>query len=201
MIVLGLTGSVAMGKSTIAGLFAEEGVPVFDADAEVHRLYDGEAAPSIENAFPGTTSGNRVDRERLAALVLDDLQALARLEVIVHPLVRAAEESFLKEAAAGNASVVVLNIPLLFETGADKRVDAVLLVTAPPEAQRERVLARPNMTEEKFKAILSRQLPDSEKRRRADFLIDTSHGIATARSDVRTILRQLVENGLPERQR
>ncbi len=191
MIVLGLTGSVGMGKSTTAKMFAEEGVPVFDADAEVHRLYDGEAAKLIEAAFPGTTTDGRVVRERLAARVLGDPQALARLESIMHPLVRAAEKAFLAEAAAKGAIVAVLNIPLLFETGADKLVDAVLVVTAPADMQRTRIFARPNMTEEKFKAMLSRQMDDSEKRRRADFLIDTGHGLEAARAEVRTVLRQI----------
>jgi dephospho-CoA kinase len=191
MIVLGLTGSVGMGKSTTAKMFAEEGVPVFDADAEVHRLYDGEAAKLIEAAFPGTTTDGRVVRERLAARVFGDPQALARLESIMHPLVRAAEKAFLAEAAAKGAIVAVLNIPLLFETGADKLVDAVLVVTAPADMQRTRIFARPNMTEEKFKAMLSRQMDDSEKRRRADFLIDTGHGLEAARAEVRTVLRQI----------
>jgi dephospho-CoA kinase len=201
MIVLGLTGSVGMGKSTTAKMFAEEGVPVFDADAEVHRLYDGEAAKLIEAAFPGTTTDGRVVRERLAARVFGDPQALARLESIMHPLVRAAEKAFLADAAAKGAIVAVLNIPLLFETGADKLVDAVLVVTAPADMQRARIFARPNMTEEKFKAMLSRQMDDSEKRRRADFLIDTSHGLEAARAEVRTVLRQLAVKSKPARRK
>lgn len=201
MIVLGLTGSLAMGKSTTAAMFAEEGVPVFDADAEVHRLYAGEAAPLIEKAFPGTAVGGRVDRGRLAAVVLDDPEALARLEAIVHPLVRAAERAFLLKAAANGTKVVVLNIPLLLETGAEGRVDAVAVVTAPADVQRLRIAARENMTEEKIKAMLARQMPDSEKRRRADFLIDTGRGLESARSAVRAILKQLVEEGPPVRRR
>ena len=201
MIVLGLTGSVGMGKSTTAKMFAEEGVPVFDADAEVHRLYDGEAAKLIETAFPGTTTDGRVVRERLAARVFGDPQALARLESIMHPLVRAAEKAFLADAAAKGAIVAVLNIPLLFETGADKLVDAVLVVTAPGDMQRARIFARPNMTEEKFKAMLSRQMDDSETRRRADFLIDTSHGLEAARAEVRTVLRQLAGKSKPARRK
>jgi dephospho-CoA kinase len=199
MIVLGLTGSAAMGKSATAEMFAAEGVPVFDADAEVHRLYDGAAAPLIEAAFPGTTVDGRVDRERLAAKVLDDPQALAQLEAIVHPLVRAAQEAFLAEAAAKGSSVAVLNVPLLFETSGDDRVDAVVVVTAPADVQNSRLFERPNMTDAKFKAMLARQMPDSEKRRRADFLIDTSHGFDSARAAVKKILRQLAEQGIPKK--
>jgi dephospho-CoA kinase len=201
MIVLGLTGSVGMGKSTTAMMFAEEGVPVFDADAEVHRLYDGEAAALIEAAFPGTTAGGRVVREHLAARVFADPRALALLESIVHPLVRAREKAFLADAAGKGTSVAVLNIPLLFETGGGKRVDAVLVVTAPADVQWARIFARPGMTEEKFKAMLSRQMADSEKRRRADFLIDTSHGPEAARAEVRAILKELAEKDRPARRK
>jgi dephospho-CoA kinase len=197
MIVLGLTGSAAMGKSSTAEMFAAEGVPVFDADAEVHRLYDGAAAPLIEAAFPGTTIEGRVDRERLAAKVFDDPQALARLEAVVHPLVRAAQEAFLAEAAAKGASIAVLNVPLLLETGGDMRVDAIVVVTAPADVQKARLFERPNMTDAKFKAMLARQMPDSEKRRRADFLIDTSRGFDAARAEVKKILRRLAEQGKP----
>ena len=201
MIVLGLTGSVGMGKSTTATMFAEENVPVFDADAEVHRLYDGEAAPLIEAAFPGTTAGGRVVRERLAARVFADPRALARLESIVHPLVRAREKAFLADATAKGAKVAVLNIPLLYETGGEERVDAVLVVTAPADVQRARIFARPGMTEEKFKAMLSRQMADSEKRRRADFLIDTGHGPEAARAGVRAVLKELAEKDRPARRK
>jgi dephospho-CoA kinase len=191
MIVLGLTGSAAMGKSATADLFVEEGIPVFDADAEVHRLYDGAAAAPIEAEFPGTTVNGRVDRERLAARVVNDPAALQKLETIVHPLVRAAEEKFRTEARASGAKVAVLNTPLLFETGGDKRVDKVIVVSAPADVQRERLYTRPNMTEEKFRAILARQMPDSEKRKRADFLIETNRGFDAARAEVRKILRQV----------
>jgi dephospho-CoA kinase len=201
MIVLGLTGSAAMGKSTTAVMFADEGVPVFDADAEVHRLYEGEAVPAIEAAFPGVTVNGRVDRDRLAKRVFGDQAALARLEAIVHPLVRAAEEKFRAEARAKGAPVVVLNTPLLFETGGVERVDAVVVVTAPAEVQRQRLFERPGMTEEKFSAMLARQIPDSEKRLRADFVIDTSRGLEAARADVRAILRRLAEEGLPRKVR
>jgi dephospho-CoA kinase len=201
MIVLGLTGSAAMGKSATAAMFAEEGVPVFDADAAVHRLYEGEAAPLIEAAFPGTVAAGRVDRERLAARAFDDPQALAKLESIVHPLVRAAEARFRSEAAARGAPVAVLNTPLLFETGGAERVDAVVVVTAPADVQLRRLSERPGMTPEKIRAMLARQMPDSEKRRRADFLIDTSRGFDAARAEVRKILRILAEQGVPARRK
>jgi dephospho-CoA kinase len=188
MFILGLTGSLGMGKSTTAGFFAEEGVPVHDADAVVHRLYEGDAVPAIEAAFPGTAAAGKVDRTRLAARVLGDEAALKRLEAIVHPLVHQAERRLLAEAEARGDKVVVLDIPLLFETGADERVDAVLVVSAPAEVQRARVLERPGMTMEKLAAILAKQMPDAEKRRRADFVVDTSKGFEAARAEVRTIL-------------
>jgi len=188
MFVLGLTGSVGMGKSTAAGFFAEEGVPVHDADAAVHRLYVSEAVPLIEAAFPGTTVGGAVDRTRLAKRVLGDPAALKRLETIVHPLVQASERGFLKEAQARGEKVVLLDIPLLFETGGEERVDAVVVVSAPPEVQRARVLERPGMTPKKFDAILAQQMPDAEKRRRADFVVDTSRSFDAARAQVRAVL-------------
>jgi dephospho-CoA kinase len=189
MFILGLTGSIGMGKSTTSLLFAEAGVPVHDADAAVHRLYEGEAVAAVESAFPGTTVGGRVDRDRLAARVLDDAAAIKRLEAIVHPLVRAAEERFLAEAASRGARVVLLDIPLLFETGGDARVDAVVVVSAGADLQRLRALSRPGMTEAKLQAILQKQMPDSEKRARAHFLVDSSRGIDSARAQVRGILR------------
>ena len=188
MFVIGLTGSVGMGKSTAARFFAEQGVPVHDADAVVHQLYAGEAVPAIEAAFPGTTQGGKVDRNRLAALVLDDPAALKKLEAIVHPLVHAAERRLLAEAAARGVKVAVLDIPLLFETGADKRVDAVVVVSAPAEVQQSRVLARAGMTIEKLDAILGRQMPDAEKRRQADFVVDTSGSFDATRAQIRAIL-------------
>lgn len=188
MFILGLTGSVGMGKSTTARFFADEGVPVHDADAVVHRLYEGEAVAAIEAAFPGTTARGKVDRTQLAVRVLDDLPALRQLEQIVHPLVQAAERRFLREAAERGATVAVLDIPLLYETGGEGRVDAVVVVTAPAEIQRARVLERPGMTVEKLDALLARQLPDAEKRRRADFVVDTSLGFDAARAQVRKIL-------------
>src|SRR6185295_2129034 len=161
-----------MGKSNTARFFAEAGIPVHDADAAVHRLYEGEAVAAIEAAFPGTTSEGKVDRKKLGARVLGDTEALKRLEAIVHPLVREAEERMLAEAQARGEKVAVLDIPLLFETGGDARADAVVVVTAPPEVQRARVLEREGMTVEKMDAILAKQMPDAEKRRRADFIVD-----------------------------
>jgi len=191
MIVLGLTGSVGMGKSATAKMFAEEGVPVFDADAAVHRLYEGEAAPLIAAAFPGAVTGGRVDRERLSQAVLGNAGAFAKLEAIIHPLVRKAREQFLAKARAGGAKIAVLDIPLLFETGGKRQVDKIIVVSAPAPVQKERVFARPGMTEAKFSAILAKQLSDSEKRERADFVIDTSRGFDAARAEVRSILRAL----------
>jgi dephospho-CoA kinase len=199
MFILGLTGSLGMGKSTTAGFFAEAGVPVHDADAVVHRLYEGEAAPAIEAAFPGTTVGGKVDRSRLATRVVDNPEALRRLEAIVHPLVSEAKERFLREAQARGAKVAVLDIPLLFETGGDQRVDAVVVVSAPGDVQRQRVLERPGMTPEKLDALLARQLADSEKRQRADFVVDTSQGFDAARAQVQAILRAVAT--MPKRRR
>ncbi|TSJ64208.1 dephospho-CoA kinase [Starkeya sp. 3C] len=190
---LGLTGSIGMGKSTTAGIFREFGVPVHDADAAVHALYGAEGVVPVEAAFPGVTVAGRIDRALLGARVLDDDTAMKRLESIVHPLVRAREAAFLTQAAAMGEPVAVLDIPLLFESGAQGRVDAVVVVTAPESVQRARVLARPGMTEEKFAAILSRQLPDSEKRRRADYVIDTGHGLDHARAAVAALLAGLRE--------
>ena len=193
MFILGLTGSVGMGKSTTAKFFAEEGVPVHDADAVVHQLYEGEATPLIEAAFPGTTSGAMVDRGLLARHVIGDTEAIKTLEAIVHPLVAAARDKFLADAEKSGATVAVLDIPLLYETGGEKRVDAVVVVTTSAELQRERVLARGTMDEAKLDAILARQLPDAEKRKRADFVVDTSHGLDPVRARIRDILEQAVK--------
>jgi len=190
MRILGLTGSIGMGKSTTAKLFAEAGVPVYDADATVHMIYEGEAAPAIEAAFPGTTSGGKVDRAKLSAQVVHDADAIRRLEQIVHPMLRAYHQRFLDEAEQSGAPVAVVDVPLLYETGGEKRVDAVVVVTTSPEAQRERILARDNMTGEKLDAILARQLPDAEKRKRADFIVDTSHGLDPVRARIRDILQE-----------
>jgi dephospho-CoA kinase len=197
MIILGLTGSIGMGKSTTAKLFAETGVPVYDADAAVHKLYEGEAVPVIEAAFPGTTVDGKVDRNRLSAQVVHDPAAIKRLEQIVHPMLGASRQKFLDAAERSGAPVAVIDVPLLFETGGEKRVDAVVVVTTTPEIQRQRVLARENMTSERFEAILARQLPDAEKRQRADFVVDTSHGLDPARTRIRDILEQAVK--MPQR--
>jgi dephospho-CoA kinase len=189
MIRLGLTGSIGMGKSTTADFFRARGVPVHDADATVHALYRGPAVGPIEAAFPGTTVDGAVDRARLGARVLGDEAAVKRLEAIVHPLVRAAEIAFLAAARAAGRRIVVLDIPLLFETGAGARVDAIVTVTAPAEVQRARVLARPGMTQEKLAQILARQMPDAEKRRRSHFLVDTARGLDPARRQVEAVLR------------
>ena len=191
MFVLGLTGSLGMGKSTTAGFFAELCVPVHDADAAVHRLYKAEAVPLIEAAFPGTTAHGEVDREKLAKRVLDDPAEVKKLEAIVHPLVRAAEEHFLAEAKRKSAKVAVLDIPLLFETGGDRRCDAVVVVSAPEEVRRTRIFERPGMTAQKFAAIAANQMPDAEKRKRADFVVDTSKGFDAAREQVREILARV----------
>ena len=196
MFILGLTGSVGMGKSTTAKFFAEEGVPVHDADAAVHRLYEGEAVAPIEAAFPGTTANGKVDRDKLAAAVVGDVDSLKRLEAIVHPLVRAAEQKFLAGAEASGAKIAVLDIPLLYETGGESRCDAVVVVTAPEQVQRARVLAR-GTSEERLAGILARQMPDAEKRRRADFVVDTSVGFEGARAQVRDILARVAN--MPKR--
>jgi dephospho-CoA kinase len=197
MLILGLTGSIGMGKSTTAKLFAEAGVPVYDADATVHKLYEGEAAAAIEAAFPGTTAGGKVDRARLSAQVVHDPAAIKRLEQIVHPMLGASRQKFLEDAERSGAAVAVVDVPLLFETGGEKRVDAVVVVTTPPEIQRQRILARDNMTGEKLDAILARQLPDAEKRRRADFVVDTSNGLDPVRARIRDILTEAVK--MPQR--
>jgi dephospho-CoA kinase len=188
MIRLGLTGSIGMGKSTIARLFAEEGVPVFDADAAVHRLQGPEGAlvAEIERRFPGTTGREGVRRGALAERVLAEPEALRALESLVHPAVAREREAFL--AAHADAPVVVLDIPLLFEARGGSGVDRIAVVSAPADVQRERVLARPGMTEEKFERILARQMPDAEKRSRADFVISTGGPIEETRQAVRRIL-------------
>jgi dephospho-CoA kinase len=193
MIVIGLTGSIGMGKTTTAQLFAEEGVPVHDSDAAVHRLYEGEAVGAIEAAFPGTTANGLVDRQKLGAMVVGDVAALKRLEAIVHPLVRQSETRFLEQARARGEKIVLLDIPLLYETGGDQRVDAVVVVTAPADMQRRRVLTRPGMTPEKLDALLAKQMPDSEKRARADFIVDSGGGLEAAREQVRNILTEIAK--------
>jgi len=189
--VLCLTGSVAMGKTTAARFFAEAGVPVHDSDAVVHALYEGEAVPAIERAFPGSTANGKVDRGKLAAMVLNDRAALRRLEAIVHPLVSASRDRFVAEQRG--AAVVLFDVPLLFETGLDRGCDAVVVVSAPPEVQRQRALERPGMTDEKFAALVAKQMPDAEKRRRADFVVDSSGDFAHTRAQVHDILRRVAK--------
>ncbi|MDR7230804.1 dephospho-CoA kinase [Caulobacter sp. BE264] len=193
MLILGLTGSIGMGKSTTSRMFQDEGVPVYDADAAVHALYatGGAAVAPVEAAFPGVVVNGAIDRAKLSAEVVGNAEALAKLEAIVHPLVGAHRIGFFEEAKAKGHEIVVLDIPLLFETGGEKRVDKVVVVSAPADVQRERVLARPEMTAEKFEAILARQTPDAEKRARADFVIDTGQGLDHARRQVRDLLTLL----------
>jgi dephospho-CoA kinase len=193
MLILGLTGSIGMGKSTTAKLFEEAGVPVYDADAAVHQLYEGEAVPAIEAAFPGTTADGKVDRAKLSARVVHDPAAIRQLEEIVHPMLGASRQRFFDNAEAAGAPVAVVDVPLLFETGGEKRVDAVVVVTTSPEIQRERVLARGAMDATKLDAILARQMTDAEKRKRADFVVDTSHGLDPVRERIRDILAEAVK--------
>lgn len=192
-LILGLTGSIGMGKSETARMFAAEGVPVFDADAAVHRLMalGGAAVAPVDAAFPGVVRDGAVDRTLLGARVFNDAAALHRLEGIIHPLVRQVEQDFLAKAAAEGAPLVVLDIPLLFETGGEGRCDRVVVVTASPEVQKARVMARPGMTEERFATILEKQMPDAEKRRRAHFIIHTEHGLDDARRQVRQLIETL----------
>jgi len=191
MLILGLTGSIGMGKSGAASWLRSKGIGVFDADARVHELYAGKAVPLIEAAFPGTTVGGIVDRARLSAALGGSDAAFKRLEAIIHPLVRAEETAFLNEEAAKGAAFAVLEIPLLFETGADKLVDVVIVVSTDVETQRARVMARPGMTAAKFETILARQLSDAEKRRRADFVVDTSGPVTDTQRQIDQILEVL----------
>ncbi|UXS32876.1 dephospho-CoA kinase [Agrobacterium tumefaciens] len=191
MIVIGLTGSIGMGKTTTARLFAEEGVPVLDSDEVVHALYRAEAVGLIETAFPGTTVSGAVDRQKLGEVLRENPANFGKLEAIVHPLVREKQEAFLAKAREEARQFALLDIPLLFETGAEERVDKIVVVSCAPDIQRQRVLSRPGMTEEKFEMILARQMPDTEKRQRADFVIDTGNGVEAARDQVRGILQRL----------
>lgn len=193
MITVGLTGSIGMGKSTTAAMFAAEGVPVYDADAEVHALYakGGAAVEPLAAAFPGVVVDGAVDRAKLSHYVVGRPDELKRLEAIVHPLVGESRVDFFQKAAAAGADIVILDIPLLFETGGEKRMDAVVVVTAPADLQRQRVLARPGMDEAKLDAILARQMADAEKRARAHFVIDTGQGLDHARDQVRDVLKRL----------
>jgi dephospho-CoA kinase len=189
MFILGLTGSIGMGKSTTANFFREAGVPVHDSDAVVHQLYEGDAVAPVEAAFPGVTVDGRIDRTRLAAKLVGNPEAIKKLESIVHPLVRSVSEMFIAEQRARGARAIVLDIPLLFETGGEKRVDAVVVVSAPADVQRARVLGRPGMSAEKLDALLKRQMSDEEKRARAHFIVDSSRSFDSARAQVHAILR------------
>lgn len=191
MIRLGLTGSIGMGKSATAAMFRAAGIPVHDSDAAVHRLYAGAAAPLIEAAFPGTVKDGRIDRAALGAQVLNNEPAMKKLEAIIHPLVTQTTLDFLTATEAAGHRLAVLDVPLLFEVGRDRDCDAILVVSADPSVQRARVLARPGMTDEKFQAIVSRQIPDSDKRRRAHFVIDTGRGFEAAERAVRDVVRTL----------
>jgi len=193
MIVLGLTGSIGMGKSTTAAMFAGLGVPVHDADATVHDLYRTDAVAPVAVLFPEALADGVIDRKALSAALARTPERFGELEAVIHPLVRAREKAFLDAQRGSGSPLVLLDIPLLFETGGAARVDKVVVVTCDPEIQRARVLARPGMTEEKFQLILSRQMPDAEKRRRADFLIDTGKGLEAARKQVEEIVEKLTE--------
>jgi dephospho-CoA kinase len=200
MFVLGLTGSIGMGKSATVAIFREAGIPVHDSDAAVHALYRGAAAPLVEAAFPGTLRDGEIDRARLSPYVVNDPPALARLEAIIHPLVRAERAKFVADARASGADLIVLDIPLLFETGCEREVDAILLVTAPEAVQKARVAGRPGMTEAKLAAIIAKQMPDADKRRRADMILDTSLGHDEALRQVREII-DAIRNGKLSRRR
>lgn len=191
MIIIGLTGSIGMGKSTTAMMFQALGIPVNSADDVVHQLYSGEAAPLIEEAFPGAAPDGVVNRQALSEQLMAEPEGFARLEALIHPLVRSREKLFIAQARSRNEPMVVLDIPLLFETGASDRVDVIVVVSCAAEIQRERVLARPGMTPEKFAAILARQIPDAEKRAQADYVIDTGTGLDAAREQVAEIVTQL----------
>jgi dephospho-CoA kinase len=191
MIIRGLTGSIGMGKTTAANMFADNGVPVYSADDAVHQLYSGRAAPLIEAAFPGTVVDGTVDRTKLSSAVLGKPEALKKLESIIHPLVHEEEAAFLARARADGADIALIDIPLLFETGGQNRVDKVAVVSAPADIQRERVLSRAGMTEAKFEAILARQMPDVDKRARADFVIDSSGDFEETRAQIKAIIAEL----------
>ena len=189
MFILGLTGSIGMGKSTTAGFFREAGVPVHDSDAVVHRLYEGEAVGPVEAAFPGVAVDGKIDRGKLAEKLVGNPDAIRKLEAIVHPMVRTVSGRFIAEQAARGARVIALDIPLLFETGSEARVDAVVVVSAPADVQRARVLSRGSMTTERLEALLARQMSDAEKRARAHFVVDSSRSFDSACAQVHAILR------------
>ncbi|GBE43283.1 MAG TPA: dephospho-CoA kinase [Rhizobiales bacterium] len=195
MLVIALTGSIGMGKTSAAKRFMARGIPVFDADAEVHALYAGEAAAAIEAAFPGVTAKGKVDRAALGALLRESAGALARLEAIVHPLVRARRRAFLGDHARRKTEMVVLEIPLLFETGADMDADVTIVVTAPEEVQRARLLGREGMDEAKLELLLANQMPDAEKRKRADYVVDTNRPPEETAAEIDKLIESLRGGG------
>ena len=193
MIVIGLTGSIAMGKTETAKMFRSLGIPVFDSDAEVHRIYSGdsEVVGRIAAMAPGAVKNGHIDRKELSKYLLDHQDALATLQAIVHPVVKRSQADFIERCKADKQDILVIDIPLLFETGRESDFDVIVVVSAPSEIQRERAMARPAMTAEKLDYILSRQVPDAEKRAKADYIVDTSQGLDKALDDVRTILRNV----------
>lgn len=191
MLIIGLTGSIAMGKSTIAAMLEKNGIPMISADKIVHDLYKEEAVPLIEKAFSGSTESGQVNREKLLKLLLKEDEGFKKLETLIHPLVRQKEWEFIKNQKDEGAEIIAIEIPLLFETGADKLLDAVLLASAPAEVQKQRVMQRPGMTEEKFKTLLSKQMPDAEKREKADFIVDTSCSLEETEDQLKEIIVSL----------
>lgn len=191
MLIIGLTGSIAMGKSTVAKMLLDNGIPMISADQIVHDLYENEAVPLIEQAFPGSTENNQVNREKLLKNILKEEDGFKKLESLIHPLVRQKEWEFIKEHKDKGAELVAIEIPLLFETGAEKLMDSVLLASAPAEVQKQRVMARPGMTQEKFKTLLDKQMPDSEKRKKADFIVDTSCSLEETEEQLKEIIVSL----------
>ncbi|MEP3474697.1 MAG: dephospho-CoA kinase [Hyphomicrobiales bacterium] len=191
MLIIGLTGSIAMGKSTVAKMLLDNGIPMISADQIVHDLYEDEAVPILEKAFPGSTENNQVNREKLLSLLLKEEDGFKKLETLIHPLVRQKEWEFIKENKEKNSDLVAIEIPLLFETGAEKLMDVVLLASAPAEVQKQRVMARPGMTTEKFKTLLAKQMPDAEKRKKADFIVDTSCSLSETENQLKEIIVSL----------
>jgi dephospho-CoA kinase len=191
MLIIGLTGSIAMGKSTVAKMLLENGIPMISADQIVHDLYEDEAVPILEKAFPGSTENNQVNREKLLSLLLKEDDGFKKLETLIHPLVRQKEWEFIKENKEKSSDLVAIEIPLLFETGAEKLMDVVLLASAPAEVQKQRVMARPGMTTEKFKTLLAKQMPDAEKRKKADFIVDTSCSLEETEEQLKEIIVSL----------
>ena len=189
MIILGLTGSIAMGKSTVAEMFSNKGIPVISADKIVHDLYEGKAVPLIETAFPGSTHENKVDRQKLMQSLLKQNEGFEKLEAIIHPLVRQEEWRFIQQQKTTGSETIIIEIPLLFETGAEALMDAVILVSAPAEIQKQRALARPGMSEEKFTSLVEKQMPDATKRERADYIIETH----TSLEETQTAVNSLIE--------